>query len=808
MTDYNSGKYTFIKLIKEHQIIIPIIQRDYVQGRNLKDIEELRRNFITEIINALLGLNGPLSLGFVYGKVLDKDYQEKKIKSKEAIETMLDSLQQYAKHLEEELVFNIDWKPSIIDSNVSLSKFIPLDGQQRLTTLFLLHWYLIHNLGVKFDYQFLLKGFTYQNRKETHDFIQALIEKEFLFENRPFIEQIKSNTWFFSQWLKNPSVRSMIYTIDTIHTLLKGKDLEKLLESLNSEHVFFDFLDLVSLKQTDEIYIKMNARGKQLTSFENFKAWLQGHVKNNNSEYGNLNKNWEDKLDIDWLDLFWNENEVSEVDNSMMKFFQLMGLSRYASSIETIYTNHLYNTIKSKKFDERYINIGENKELFTEDVLNHIFEVLDFLNDDNLKLYNLSAIKVLNDKSYSIKNRSLNGIELEKLSQNDEIVLHGILLYGIYNKKHEFEVDFENFEHWLRIIKNLAQNTFIQGFGNYNDALKSLRKLSENCLTIESELFDEKFTIDFFYGPQKKEEIRKVEYFGKSLKWRELIIKYENHPYFNGQIGFFFDLLDDKESIEEFEKKGERLSKLFGKELKENYSALQATLLCYGDYTIKKYSKWSFIGKNHNDLRSRFDNWRKVFDKSNNYGERLPFNILKDLVNDEKDLNDIRKEKSTKDWRNIFIKNKALIEYCESNVFEYQSEVNIQLLKGTTFTGKSVDALLYYLHKMLKKADVPNKINEINGAKRQGNQSFIEVKSQNEIIANLKVNFPTDSVLFILGIENIELLSDRVKTIIETIFTSNDGNQYELLLKESEYLENQDKILNDLVLNLGEIYRS
>jgi hypothetical protein len=30
---------------------------------------------------------------------------------------------------------------------------------------------------------------------------------------------------------------------------------------------------------TDELYIKMNARGVQLTEFENFKAWLQGYTE-------------------------------------------------------------------------------------------------------------------------------------------------------------------------------------------------------------------------------------------------------------------------------------------------------------------------------------------------------------------------------------------------------------------------------------------------------------------------------------------------------------------------------------------------
>ena len=83
-------KTSFWTLIGQNRIEIPIIQRDYAQGR----IEESRiaRKFITKIKNKLVAKE-KLNLDFVYGK---------------------------------------------IENNT----LIPLDGQQRLTTLFLLHWFL------------------------------------------------------------------------------------------------------------------------------------------------------------------------------------------------------------------------------------------------------------------------------------------------------------------------------------------------------------------------------------------------------------------------------------------------------------------------------------------------------------------------------------------------------------------------------------------------------------------------------------------------------------------------------------------
>ena len=84
-----SEKLTFRELIHKHKVEIPIIQRDYAQGRDGK--ADIRTNFL----NALLEVINDkyLELDFIYGSV----------------------------------------KNSVLQ---------PLDGQQRLTTLFLMHWFI------------------------------------------------------------------------------------------------------------------------------------------------------------------------------------------------------------------------------------------------------------------------------------------------------------------------------------------------------------------------------------------------------------------------------------------------------------------------------------------------------------------------------------------------------------------------------------------------------------------------------------------------------------------------------------------
>ena len=87
-----SDKYkTLWGILNERRIEIPIIQRDYAQGRIGK--EHLRERFLGKMFDVLCGKGGTMTLDFVYGTI------------------------------ENDALY-------------------PLDGQQRLTTLWLLHWYI------------------------------------------------------------------------------------------------------------------------------------------------------------------------------------------------------------------------------------------------------------------------------------------------------------------------------------------------------------------------------------------------------------------------------------------------------------------------------------------------------------------------------------------------------------------------------------------------------------------------------------------------------------------------------------------
>ena len=92
----NTKAISFWNFLKENTIEIPIIQRDYAQGRLGK--ENLRKTFLGDLKRALKD-NIEMKLDFVYG-------------------------------------------------SVEGGTLNPLDGQQRLTTLWLLHWYIALRAGV------------------------------------------------------------------------------------------------------------------------------------------------------------------------------------------------------------------------------------------------------------------------------------------------------------------------------------------------------------------------------------------------------------------------------------------------------------------------------------------------------------------------------------------------------------------------------------------------------------------------------------------------------------------------------------
>jgi uncharacterized protein with ParB-like and HNH nuclease domain len=289
----------FWKLIEKYKIEIPIIQRDYAQGRENSKTEKIRTKFLNDLILAI-EKNQSVELDFVYGIV----------------------------------------------ENGTLK---PLDGQQRLTTLYLLHWYISWKTGklseIKEVRETLLK-FTYETRISSREFCSNLISNNSkLGEGTSISKKIEDSNWFYISWKKDPTIKAMLFMLDYIENLLKYKinHLQDFWTTLKAENppITFNFKELGEIGLTDDLYIKMNARGKALTEFENFKARFEQHIESNKWEEGITipTETFAHKIDTVWTDLFWkHRGEDNEVDNEFLKFISSVAINYYAQSSE-IYIN-------------------------------------------------------------------------------------------------------------------------------------------------------------------------------------------------------------------------------------------------------------------------------------------------------------------------------------------------------------------------------------------------------------------------------------------------------------------------------------
>ena len=262
----NSTEWTFWRFLKESEIEIPIIQRDYAQGRAGK--EELRKSFLRDLTDAL-GTNKRMKLDFVYGT----------------------------------------------NENGVL---IPIDGQQRLTTLWLLHWYVAYR-AQKLDKPTIerLRKFSYRTRLSSRQFCEKLAGfSELPPDDLDVASHIRNQVWFRRAWRNDPTIQSMLRMIsgtledksDGIDGVVNSQQSADYWNKLTSSDcpIVFYHLNLYGISHSDDLYIKMNARGKPLTSFENFKADLTGYVKEmGNSALNDPRTGLSIKMDTAWMNVFW-----------------------------------------------------------------------------------------------------------------------------------------------------------------------------------------------------------------------------------------------------------------------------------------------------------------------------------------------------------------------------------------------------------------------------------------------------------------------------------------------------------------------
>ena len=604
MQKVENKQYSFYELLNIVGVKIPIIQRDYAQGREkAKDIRDRFLNRLFEVLND----NKTINLDFVYGTVKKKF-------------------------------------------------LIPLDGQQRLTTLFLLHYYL--GLKESKNIEFLQK-FTYDIRLSSREFCNLLIEK------KVYPKEIKNQTWFFSEWENDPTIKSMLVMLDSIEE--KFKNCDNCFHNLNN--ITFSFLNLEDFKLTDELYIKMNARGKPLTTFENFKAEFEKFIKDETTKA---------KLDNEWLDIFWKlkENDnLKSVDDKYLNFFR---------NITLFFTDKKPEDVDAFRFEYRENNI------------NDITKILD-----NLIGFEDKQIYFLREYG-TFKINIFKDFIKEKPTYSERIRFHALMQFFI--KVGDLSDKQKAFESYMRVCINLIQN-MVDSFDEFKKMIQIIDKLSNY---LKDDFYKKLSTSTISKSEQFKEERLKAELICKNQDYEKEFIQAEQHWYLDGQIGFLIEYA--KNDFDKFNEYRDKFMVLwdFERENENNKFLVYRALLTFGNYLPKSGKSNHTFCSFDDSLSKKNENWRRVFNDS----QKGLF--LKDLLDtfDEINIkssletfincweNDYKCEDADGEKRYLYtlISNEENIKYSTHFQIRFHSYDEIFLLKMTTIGGTHNELYSYHLY--------------------------------------------------------------------------------------------------------------
>lgn len=138
--------------------------------------------------------------------------------------------------------------------------------------------------------------------------------------------QIINQSWFPLDWKKDPTISSMLTMLDAIAE--KFADLHDIWQHLKNGAITFYFLPIKDMGLTDELYIKMNSRGKPLTQFEHFKAELERCIRVLDN---NVADRVMSKIDREWTDLLWqyrnSRNGIEDdsiIDDEFLRYFKFV----------------------------------------------------------------------------------------------------------------------------------------------------------------------------------------------------------------------------------------------------------------------------------------------------------------------------------------------------------------------------------------------------------------------------------------------------------------------------------------------------
>lgn len=617
-----TGKqYTLKELFSlDRKIIIPDLQRDYCWGSK-REGKELVTEFLANLVKGFENNSSELSLGLIYG------YEAP------------------AKHIQ------------------------LCDGQQRLTTLFLilgmLNKYsnnafkesLISDFEVRDDREPYLQ---YSIRESSLYFLSDLVSFFFLSCDELEVKKIYRQVWYFTDYNYDPSIQSMLNALEIIENNLNNYDARSLGEYLISK-LSFVYYDMGNRKNGEETFVVINTTGEPLSATENLKPlFISAQDESKREQASRL---WED-----WETWFWQHRRGSgqknndTADNGFNEFFRWVTLLTTDNKdvIERIQENGDF------KFDIN-ININDIKKYFN--IIQRLFV------DSGLFYENLDWLSP--DKSTKNRNDQIAWFKLLP-------VIEYIFRFGDEDirKVQRVKVFFDNLArienvkkaigdilpHAISIIKELP-----------DDDIASITKIKNVTSQILSE--EEFYKFKLYIGNPDR------------IKYEDLFWTEESHPIWFGEIRPLLHWSEKKGKfdISRFIQLSSTFNSIFHDDCE--YSELDITRRALLTRGMKNYPNY-YTGYTNLSFCYEFSDWQTLIkDNEQLMGDFISNLVGKDYIKAQEQMINDYAVKSK--WYE-FVKNPELLQYCVyKNIQEHDDDIYLILKQKATKYVKLNTYLLY-----------------------------------------------------------------------------------------------------------------
>lgn len=651
---------TFAEMFDRVDVItIPVIQRDYAQGRD--SAQAIRQQFLHTLAQALRQESDapPLDLDFIYGSLEN-------------------------------------------------GTFSVLDGQQRLTTLFLLHWFLAGQEGAwdAFRQRFTLNGksrFTYQTRASAAEFFDALVAADpadYAFTlngetSNPLAQQLIDSHWFYLSWQQDPTVASCLTMLNAIQqhfSATEGELFSRLCSQENKRIVFY-YLNLDAFGLSDDLYIKMNARGKALTDFENFKAWLSGRI----SQWPAA-QTFSQRLDQQWTDLFWHLGTKDfSFDTLYLRFFMRMafllacGRGDKPANALTADDQAWFSLLRDAQSTFSPLEFARH-DAFAPDDLANIAKVLDyFCSDRATPATQALLIKFLTTSDYLVQ-AQFYALTLFILTQENS------------------EDDARRLQRWQRVTNNLLRTLRLDSIDIFIRIVTGLQAMAPHAHELYRDLTQAQQRWQAALGrhaessDQWTEEALKVDLITQDAAWEAAMMRAENHPYLQGRIRGLLSLAYHAQQASHhratFNLLVEKTFRVLDKPIVEHPEhLLERALLTLDDYLVQiSGDRYTFCHAANHNWRDRSKSWLAVVEKPI-FGQLLAHI-------DENDVADTLRQLIARvdcgGWRELIVNYPEVIGYSEERLLDKEKE-NIYLLSKSTRRGYFFELHSYVLAQRLKR---------------------------------------------------------------------------------------------------------